>query len=131
RVERLASRHEQPIALGSAEADVAADLREPDAPDQLAGGIPDRHPAIADGATGVARAPEVALDIGAHAVGPALHAVDHEVAEELAARELVVAADVEHVHVALAARAGVSGAFSGADHVELLVVGREAEPVGI
>src|SRR5262249_54687338 len=84
-----------------------------------------------DGAARVAGAPQIALDVRTDAVRPALHAVDHEVAEELLVGQLVVGADVEHVHVALAARAGVAGAFARADHVELLVVGREAEPVGI
>jgi hypothetical protein len=36
RVERLARGHEQPVALWAAEADVAADLRQTDAADQLA-----------------------------------------------------------------------------------------------
>ena len=35
------------------------------------------------------------------------------------------------MHVALAARAGVARALAGAGDVELLVVGREAEPVGV
>src|SRR4029453_15102498 len=43
----------------------------------------------------------------------------------------VVAGDVEHVHVALAAGAGVARALARADDVELLVVVREAEAVGI
>ena len=35
-IERLASRHEQPVALGAAEADVRADLRQQDLADPLA-----------------------------------------------------------------------------------------------
>src|SRR5262249_6893702 len=88
-------------------------------------------PAVADVAAGVGRDPDVAVDVAARAIRPALDAVDHEVAEELAVGQLVVAAHVEDVHVALAAGTGVAGTFAGADHVELLVVGREDEPVGI
>src|SRR2546425_11272412 len=64
-------------------------------------------------------------------VRPALDAVDHEVREELLVGELVVASDVEGVHVALAARPRVARPTTGADHVELLVVGREAEAIRI
>src|SRR5215471_18881679 len=42
-----------------------------------------------------------------------------------------VRTDVKHVHVSLAARSGVARTFAGTDHVELLVVGREAEPVWV
>src|SRR5262245_46139218 len=131
RVERLAGGHEEPVALGTAEAHVAADLRQTDAPDELALRRPDRHAAVTDVAAGVARAPDVAVDVAARAVRSTLHAIDHEVAEELSVRQLVVAPDVEHVHLALAARPGVAGPLAGADHVELLVVGREHEPVRI
>src|SRR5262249_33333622 len=131
RLQPLAAGHEQAVPFRAAKADVAADLGQPDAANQLAGRIPDRDAAVAHGAAGIARAPEVTLHVGAHAVGSAFHAVDHEIAEELLVGELVVAADVERVHVALAARARVTGAFPGADHVELLVVGREAQPVWI
>src|SRR5207248_3236349 len=106
-------------------------LRQPDAADQLALRIPDRDAAIADRAPGIARAPEIAVDIGAHAVRPALHAVDHEIAEQLLVRQLVVGADIEHMHVALAAGAGIARPFAGAHHIELLEVGREADAVGI
>src|SRR6185312_12942887 len=106
RVEGLAGRHEQAVALGTAEADVAADLGQPDAPDKLALRCPHRHAAVAHAAARVARAPEVAVHVGAYAVGPALHAVHHEGTEELAVAQLVVRAHVEHVHVALAARVG-------------------------
>src|SRR5947207_4536536 len=102
RVERLAGCHEQPVALGTAEAHVAADLRQPDAADQLALRRPHGHAAVADVAAGVRRAPEVAVYVTARAVRPALHPVHHEVAEELPVRGLVVAPHVEHVHLALA-----------------------------
>ena len=51
-------------------------------------------------------------------------------AEALAVRQRVVA-DVEHVHVAVAAGARVARALPGARDVEPLVVGREREPVRI
>src|SRR5688572_27731998 len=110
RVERLARGHEEPVALRPAEADVAADLRQADAPDELAAGCPYRHAAVADAAPRIAGAPEVAVDVRAHAVGAALHTVDHEVAEELAIAQRVVRAHVKHVHVALAARDRVARA---------------------
>src|SRR5262245_49843918 len=131
RVERLAGGHEQPVPLGTAEADVAADLRQPDPTDQLAVRIPHRDAAVADAPSGIARTPEVALDVAAHAVRSALHAVDHEAREELAVGGLVVAADVEHPHVALATRPGVARSLARADDVELLVVGREDQTVRI
>src|SRR5262249_34666011 len=103
-------------------------------PEQLAVRIPRGAPAVAEPAPAgiaVARDPEVAAHVGAHAVGAALDAVHHEVAEELLVRHLVVGAQVEDVHVALAALMRVARAAAGADDVELLVVGREAEPVRI
>src|SRR5437867_277830 len=66
RVQRLAGGHEQPVPLGAAEADIPADLRDPDAPGELPFGRPDGHAAVADGAAGVARAPEVPVDVAAH-----------------------------------------------------------------
>src|SRR5262249_18817191 len=133
-VERLAPAHEEPVALGAAERDVRADLGEPDAPDELAFRRPDGHAAVAKPAAAgvtVAGDPHVALDVAARAVRAALDAVDHEIAEELLVRQLVVGADIEHVHVALATLVLVAGAAARADDVELLVVGREAEPVRV
>src|SRR5262249_32171387 len=130
-VERLARGHEQAIALGTAEADVAADLGQADAPDQFALRRPYRDAAVADRATGVARRPYVAEDVAAHAVGSALDAVDHAIGEQLAIGYLVVRADIEGIDLALAARPRVTRPLAGADDVELLVVGREADPVGI
>src|SRR5215510_13879933 len=68
-VQRLARRHEETIALGAAEADVRADFRKPDAPDELALGVPHRHPAVAQVSTGITRDPDIALDVAADAVG--------------------------------------------------------------
>src|SRR5438552_5028367 len=80
-VERLARGHEQAVTLGAAEADVAAHLGQADPADQLAGRVPHRHAAIADMAPGIARGPDVAVDIAAHAVRSTLDTVNHEVAE--------------------------------------------------
>src|SRR6266849_1570383 len=82
-VERLARGHEQAVALGTAEADVAAHLGQADAAEELAVRRPYRHAAIAHGTAGIARAPDIAVDVAAHAVRTALHAVNHEVAEPL------------------------------------------------
>src|ERR1700681_2988092 len=54
-VERLARGHEQAVALGAAEADVAAHLGQADPADQLAGRRPHRYAAIADVTAGIAR----------------------------------------------------------------------------
>ena len=53
-VERLARGHEQAVALGAAEADVAAHLGQADPTDELAVRRPYRHTAIADVAAGIA-----------------------------------------------------------------------------
>ena len=53
-VQRLTGRHEQEVALGAAEADIAADFGQPDAPDQLALRRPYRHAAVAHVAAGIA-----------------------------------------------------------------------------
>src|SRR5439155_20308657 len=131
RIERLARGHEQAIALGATEADVAAHFGQTNAADQLAFRGPHRHAAIADGAAGVARGPDIAADVAAHAVRPALHAIDHEIAEPLAVAELVVGADIEHEHVALAARTGIARPLAGRGDVQLLEVRRETKPIGI
>src|SRR5205823_10503971 len=101
------------------------------AADELAFRRPHGDAAVADRTAGIARAPQIAADVTAHAVRPALHAVDHEIAEQLLIGELVIGADVEHMHVALAAGAAVARPLAGRDDVQLLVVGREREPVGI
>src|SRR4051812_8328088 len=87
-IERLARRHEEPVALGTAEADVAAHLGQADAPEQLAFRRPDGHAVIADGPSCIAGNPEIAVDIGPDAVGAALYPIDHEIAEQLAIRDL-------------------------------------------
>src|SRR6185436_11738590 len=119
-IERLARGHEQAVALGAAKGDVAADLGQPDAADQLAFRRPHRHTAISDGAAGIAGGPDIAIDIAAQAVGSALHAVDHAIAEPLVVRELVVGADIEHKDLALAARTSVARPFAGGGNVQLL-----------
>src|ERR1700716_1125720 len=131
RVERLARGHEQPVALGAAEADVAAHLGQADPADQLAVRRPYRHAAITHVAAGIARSPDIAVATAAHAIRSALHAVNHEVAEPLLIGELVVDADIEHEHVALAAGTSIAWPFAGTDDVQLLVIGREPEAVGI
>src|SRR5208282_810254 len=102
-----------------------------DPPDELAVRRPHRRAAIAHMPAGIARGPDVTVDVAAHAVRPALHAVNHEIAEPFLVCELVVGADIEHKHVALAARTGIAWPFAGADDVQLLVIGREGEAVGV
>src|SRR5437899_6312886 len=134
RIQRLARGHEEAVTLGTSEAEVAADLGQPDAADELAFRRPDGHAAVAERTAArraVARHPDVAVDVAASSVGAALDAVDHEVAEQLLIGQLVVGADVEHVHVALAAWSLVARSRTRADDVQFLVVGREHEAVRI
>src|SRR6185503_6259624 len=79
--------------------------------------VPYGDAAVADARARVARAPEIAGDVGADAVGAAGHAVDGEIRELLEAANAAIVGNV----------AGVDAA--GADDVEPLVVGREREPV--
>ena len=92
---------------------------------------PHRHATVTDAAPRIARAPQIAIDVGPHAVGSALDAVDHEIVEELAVRKLVVGTDVEDIHVAFAAAVRVAGSLTGADDIKLLVVRRETQSVRI
>src|SRR2546422_1340831 len=134
RIQRLARGHEEAVTLGTSEAEVAADLGQPDAADELAFRRPDGHAAVAERTAArraVARHPDVAVDVAASSVGAALDAVDHEVAEQLLIGQLVVGADVEHVHVALAAWSRVAWSWARADDVQLLVVGGEHEAVRV
>src|SRR5207245_7212640 len=69
--------------------------------------------------------------VAAHAVRSALHAVHRQIAEPLLIGDLVGGADIEHELGSLAARTGIAGPFAGTDDVQLLVIGREREAVGI
>ena len=69
-VERLARGHEQPVALAAAEADVGADLRQPDLADARAVGREDVH-AVVTVADPAGRRPDVAVLVDADAVGEA------------------------------------------------------------
>ena len=82
-IERLAGGHEQAISFGAAKAEIGGNLRQTDAADQLALGGPDGDPVIADGTAGIARAPQIAINIAACAVRAAFDPVDHEIAKEL------------------------------------------------
>src|SRR6202022_1344288 len=112
------------VALGAAEADVAAHFGQPDPAEEFALRRPYRHAAIADVAAGIARGPDVAVDVATHPARTPCPPGNHEVAEPLLVGELFVGADIEHVHVALAARAGVAWSFAGTDDVQFLVIGR-------
>jgi hypothetical protein len=116
-VERLARDHEQAVALGAAKADVAAHLRQADPADQLAFRRPYRHATIADVAAGIARDPEIAIDIAAHAVRPAVHPVNHEIAEPFLIAELVVGAARKRLRRRQYLRGGRTGLTGAALHV--------------
>src|ERR1700730_14779183 len=124
RVERLAGGHEQPVAFRTTKAHIGGDLRQMDAADQLGLRVPHRHSIVPDGTAGVARAPQIAVDVAARR--PARTSpINHEIGEELLIGELVGWPNIEDVYVAFAAAPGIARARAGADHVELLVVGRK------
>src|SRR6185369_8483843 len=67
RIDRVARRHEQAVALDAAEADVGAALGQRDEGDRLAGGVEDLHAVLLVVAHAPA-APQVAVDVEAEAV---------------------------------------------------------------
>src|SRR5688572_29160558 len=82
RVQRRARGHEQAVALRPAKRDVAYDFGDANAAPQSAVRAPDRDTAVPDIAAGVARRPDIAIDIRPQTVGAAADAVDHRVAEQ-------------------------------------------------
>src|SRR5712691_3042650 len=66
RIERVARRHEQAVAVAPAETQVGAALRQPDVPDRLACGIENPH--AVELAGHAPAAPEVAVDVDTEAV---------------------------------------------------------------
>src|SRR5262249_60520148 len=89
RVDRLAGRHEEPVALEPAEAKVRAALGERDVPDELRRRVEDRH--AVERLAAAPAAPEIAVDVRAHAVRDPVAAID----EHPAVGELRAADDVE------------------------------------
>src|SRR6266404_1690367 len=120
RIERVARRHEQAIAMAAAEAEVGAALRQVDVADRLARRIEYAH-AVEVGRAHAPAAPQIAVDIDPETVGRAARSgVDQHGAlvEPSAVGRDVVGQDGA---VWLGAR--------GHD-IELLLVGREGKPVG-
>src|SRR5262245_41031853 len=70
RIDRMARGHEQPVALDAAEADVGRALRQCDEADGLAVRVEDFHPVLLR-VTHAPAAPQIAVDVAAHAVGRA------------------------------------------------------------
>src|SRR5579859_1856016 len=99
RVQRLAGGHEEPIALGTAEADVRAPFRQPNLADARAVGCKDVYPVIAR--TGPARrGPDVAVDVDAHAVWTDRDAIHAHVGELSAIRHARPIQNVKYLDVA-------------------------------
>src|SRR5262249_56397351 len=71
RIERVARRHEQPVALGAAEAEIGGTLGQGDEADGLAGRVENLHPVQLRAAHAPA-APQIAVDVAAKAVGRAV-----------------------------------------------------------
>src|SRR5207244_9447361 len=69
RIDRLARRHEEAVALDAAKADIGAALRQHDAADHLAVG--GEHGNAVLGLAAGPPAPQITLDIDPHAVGAA------------------------------------------------------------
>src|SRR5437899_7084434 len=66
----VARRHEQPVAVAAAEAEVGAAFGQRDEGDRLAGGVENLDPVLL-GVAHAPAAPEIAVDIAAEAVGRA------------------------------------------------------------
>src|SRR6478752_3706766 len=67
RIQRLARRHEQAVPLEAAEADIGGALRQRDAADRLAVRV-EHHDAVEFGRAHAPAAPQVAVDVAAHAI---------------------------------------------------------------
>src|SRR6476660_6329259 len=94
RIDRVARRHEQPVALDPAEAHVGATLGQCDEADRLAARI-ENLDAVLLGVAHAPAAPQIAVDIAAEAVGRALRLGGDEAA---AIGELVVVDVVDADH---------------------------------
>src|SRR5262245_12859864 len=116
RIDRMAGRHEKPVALGAAEAEVGGALRQRDEADRLAAGI-EHLDAVELGAHAPA-APQIAIDVDAETVRRLVALATDQFA---AVGEF--GAVVGHVELVDGARAA---AF---DDVKLRLVGRERETV--
>src|SRR5258706_11886944 len=123
-VNRLACNHEQPVALGAAEGDVAAYLRQPNPAEKLGLGAPHRDPTVAYSPAGIACAPEITEHVGTEAIRTTMHAIDMAVGEHFRIRQLVVRSDIQDMDIALAGRPGTRD-------VQLLEIGREAQAIGV
>src|ERR1035438_6898345 len=118
-VQRLAGRHVEAVALGTAEAEVGADLGQQDHADALALRRKDVYAIVACAAAG--SRPDVAVDIGADSVRSTGPVVELHVGEQAPAAQLV-GRHVEDLYV-------TGGA--GIDDVQLLVVGGKTDAVGL
>src|SRR5262245_22673008 len=118
RVERMTGRHEKPVALEAAEADVGAALGQRDKADRLAGSIKNLDPVLLLVAHPPA-APEVAIDVKAEAVGraPRLGGDEGTSVRQLAA----VVDDIVNLND--------PRRDARLDDIKLGFVGREGEPV--
>src|SRR5262249_35934660 len=119
RIERLACRHEQAVAVDPARADVGGAVGQRDAADWLAVGREYRD-AVEFSRPHSPAAPQVAVDVTTHAVGRTRAGVDvHAFVGELApAVDHIVGQDLAVGHAA------------ALDEVEDFLVGREGEPLG-
>src|ERR1700674_5028649 len=97
-IDRGAARYEQPVPLLAAEAQIGAGLRQVDLADQFAARRVTAR-AVLLGIGPAHAAPDIAVDVGSHAVGEARREI---LGEHLIVGELV-AVHVEHPHVGTAA----------------------------
>ena len=117
RIDRVARRHEQPVAVAAAEADVGSALGQRDEADRLAGRI--EHLDAVERRAHAPAAPQIAVDVDPKAVGRFFFfAVD----EDAAIGELRSAVD----HVEDIDRASLGRAL---DDIELRFVGRKGQSV--
>src|SRR5687767_10065926 len=118
RINRLARRHEESIALGASEADVTAHLGKPDPTDELALRRPHGDAAVTHVSTRVARHPEIAIHVAPNAVRSALDAIDHAIRKQPMVSEAVVAGDIERVQVTVATGTGIAGPSTRAGDIQ-------------
>src|SRR5262245_22796747 len=86
RVQRLAARHKQPVPLRASEANVRANLRQPDLSDPLSRGSENQNPVQPRAAA--RRRPDIPVDIHAKPIASGLSPTHLQVAELLPVREL-------------------------------------------
>ena len=102
-VDRLAAHHEQPVAVGTAEADVGADFRQVDAADEVSGRVEHLH-SVQTWAGPAGTSPDIAVHVRPEPVG---HRRAH--VHKLSAAAYRVTVNLKHSDVGIAIRIVAGG----------------------